>query len=55
MDNLSPDFVRYWLGSDAGTSTLPSRGGEDDESNSASQSDALQALAQRIAAARSVL
>ena len=55
MDNPSPDFVRYWSGSDAFSAVVVTGALDDDDASSASQRDALEALAERVAAARSVL
>lgn len=55
MDDLSPDFVSYWLGSDLEPQPMVSGSSPGDEARLVLQSDALQALAERVAAARSVL
>ena len=55
METFSPEFAQYWLAGqgDAAGDALVSGYGED--SPSASQREAFEALAERVVAARSIL
>jgi hypothetical protein len=55
MDAFSPEFSQYWLADRSAGTDAAAAGRDDDESLSASQQDALAALADRVNAARSVM
>jgi len=53
MDKFSPEFAQHWLTDRSSTTDRGAADGKD-ESMSASQQEALDALAERVSAARSV-
>jgi hypothetical protein len=57
MDPFSPEFAQYWLAgqSEAASDAKASASGRGDDSPSASQREAFEALAERVVAARSIL
>jgi hypothetical protein len=55
MDAVAPDFSRYWLAGQAGDANASIAGARDDEPLSPSLQEALEALAERINAARSIV
>jgi hypothetical protein len=55
MESGAPDFSRYWLAGQAADASASSAGARDDEPLSPSLQEALEALAERINAARSIV
>jgi hypothetical protein len=55
MEPFSPEFADYWIAGQPGGGDEPSAARRGDESPSASQQEALRALAERVNAARSIL
>jgi len=52
MESFAPEFAHYWLTGQSGSAGAANRGSSDDEANA--QQAALEELAERVAAARSV-
>jgi hypothetical protein len=55
MDSFSPDFAQHWLAAPSTRDDSSASGWRDDDAPSPSQQAALDALADRISAARSVV
>jgi hypothetical protein len=55
MEAFAPDFSSFWLGSESRDSAAANTGAPDDEALSQSLKEALDALAERVNAARSVV
>jgi hypothetical protein len=55
METFSPEFAQYWLASQGDAVAEMLVAGRVDESSSASQREAFEALAERVNAARSIL
>ena len=55
MEGVAPDFSRYWLAGQAADANASTAGARDDEPLSPSVQEALEALAERINAARSIV
>ena len=55
MESFAPDFSRHWLAEHGDDSTFARSPFADDELVSPSQKEALEALAERVNAARSIV
>jgi len=55
MEAFAPDFAQFWIADQAGDSSAARAAYLDDEPVSESQKEALDALAERISAARSIV
>jgi hypothetical protein len=55
MEPFSPEFAQYWLAGQRSAAAEPVSSRRSEESPSAPQQEALEALAERVNAARSVL
>jgi hypothetical protein len=55
MEPFTPEFARYWLAGQGETARETKGAGHAEESPTASQREAFEALAERVVAARSVL
>ena len=55
MESFSPEFAQYWLTGQCSAAAEPASSRRSEESPSAPQQEALEALAERVNAARSVL
>jgi hypothetical protein len=55
MDTFSPEFAQYWLAGQSEASSDAKVSGRVEDSPSASQREAFEALAERVIAARSIL
>jgi hypothetical protein len=55
METFSPEFAQYWLAGQGEAASEAQASGRGEESPSASQREAFEALANRVVAARSIL
>jgi hypothetical protein len=55
MDSFSPEFAQYWLAGQSETAGDAKVSGRGEDSTSAMQREAFEALADRVVAARSIL
>ena len=55
MDTFSPEFAQYWLAGQSEAASDAKVSGRGEDSPSASQREAFEALAERVVAARSIL
>jgi hypothetical protein len=55
MDSLTPEFAQYWLAGQGEAASEAKGSGHRDDSPSAVQREAFEALADRVVAARSIL
>jgi hypothetical protein len=55
METFAPEFAEYWLTGSRDAANANPASGRGDDAAAASQREALEALAERVAAARSIL
>ena len=55
METFAPEFAEYWLTGSRDAANAAPASGRGDDAAAASQREALEALAERVAAARSIL
>ena len=55
MDTFSPEFAQYWLAGQGEAASETKGSGHRDDSPSAAQREAFEALAERVIAARTIL
>ena len=55
METFAPEFAEYWLAGSRDAANAAPASGRGDDAAAASQREALEALAERVAAARSIL
>lgn len=55
MESFSPEFAQYWLAGQGEPASDAKASGRREDSPSASQREAFEALAERVVAARSIL